>query len=114
MDSLNLHPSDRTKSPLLKKCFAILRLDESSTYAILDRICDACNTEMSSTHRLLKCKKSSNVRDSFMNKIYTRLPYFNTLSKEDKLRILNLSCENHVINDVIKYTKTICTIHCFI
>ncbi len=46
-----------------------------------------------------------------MNKI-NRLIHFNTLSKEDKLRmILNLSCENHVIKDIMKYIKTICAIH---
>ena len=46
-----------------------------------------------------------------MNKM-NGLTYFNTLSKEDKLRmILNLSCEHHVINDIMKYIKTICAIH---
>ncbi len=33
-----------------------------------------------------------------MNKI-NRYTYFNTLSKEDKLRIILNLCENHVIND---------------
>ena len=42
-----------------------------------------------------------------MNKI-NRLTHFNfnSLSKEDKLRtISNLSCENYVINEVMKYIK---------
>ena len=57
------------------------------------------------TRQLFGCKKSSNVRDSFMKKINS-LTHFNTLSKEDKLRkISNSSCENHVINDIMKYIK---------
>ncbi len=41
-----------------------------------------------------------------MNKM-SRLPHFNTVSK-DKLRIiLNLSCESHVINDVMKYVNNV-------
>ncbi len=48
-----------------------------------------------------------------MNKINS-LTHFNTLSKEDKLRMISdLSCENHVINDIMKYIKK-CTIHCLI
>ncbi len=60
-------------------------------------------------------QKSLNVRDSFMKKIFS-LTHFKTLSKEDKLRmILNLSCENHVINDIMKYIKQfVRTIHCLI
>ncbi len=101
----SLNPYDRIKSPLLKKCFAILRLDKARTYASLDKICDVCNTEMNSTHRLLECKKSFHVRDSFMSKI-NRLTHFNTLSKEDKLKvILNLSCENQVTSDIMKYIQ---------
>ncbi len=35
--------------------FAILRLDEASTYiASLDRICDACNTERSSNSQIAR------------------------------------------------------------
>ena len=34
----NLIPYDRIKLPLLKKCCAILRLDEASTYAILEDV----------------------------------------------------------------------------
>ncbi len=42
-----------------------------------------------------------------MNKI-NRLPHFNTVSKDNKLRlILNLSCESHVINDVMKYVNNV-------
>ena len=38
---------------------AILRLDEASYVdAALDRICDACNTQMGSTHPLFGCKKA--------------------------------------------------------
>ncbi len=75
----NLNPYDWIKSLRLKKCFAILKLNEANTYAGLDRICDAyviliwiqlidCS----------KCQKSSNVRDTFMNKI-NRRTHFNTL-----------------------------------
>ncbi len=65
-----------------KKCFAILRLASSNlsiantavlyNNAVLCKLgqnSNVCNSVTSSTHRLFECKNSSNVRDSFMNKM---------------------------------------------
>ncbi len=85
--------------------FAILILDEGSMYASSGRIYYACirNTEISSTHRLLECKKAQ-----MRGIISWKLPQLNILSKEDKLRmILNVSYENYVISDVMKYVKNV-------
>ena len=99
-DNLNLY--NRIKLPFLKKCFAILRFHGASTYASINGICDACNSEMNSNRRLLECKQRSNVRDSFMNKI-NRLTHFNTVERGQAENDI----ENHVINDIMKYIKTI-------
>ena len=57
---------------------------------------------MDLTDRLFECKKKKKKKQNVRN----GLPHLNTLSKENKLRIiLNLSCENHVINDVMNTLK---------
>ena len=103
---------NKIRSPVVRKCFVRLRLDNAYKYNSRDNdnICDQCNVNIDSKHLLTNCLKTNAERTIFINKITPFIPNIINMNSVDQMKfILNLKHNNeNVINYICTFVKNIC------
>ena len=70
-----------------------------------DRLCQICNKKFieDEKHFLLTCQHYSDVRDAFLDQIFTSYPNTKRLSPDDLLQFMFLCEDQETINNLLKF-----------
>ena len=110
---------DCIKSPVIRRCFAFLRMDKAIKYNSTNiqnhelKLCDICLANMDTKHIVIECKKTECERNILFKNFTKFIPGFIDITKDDKVKIIlnpNLLKDKTDIFSYVKYACTVCKI----